>query len=307
MADRNLRLLLPGDERSTRCDFHLHTDRSDGIMAPRTLAESCRRAGLRWWAVTDHDSVAAWRELAGTPGLVPGVEATAGLDGREVHIVGLGIDPDHPVLAALLADIRQRREARLAAILARLPAKLRDGIGLEDLRDGRAETLTRSHLAKTLLRKCRVKSIYEAFSQWLGDEHLVDPQLPGFPAIAVVAGAIRAAGGVALLAHPGIYRQDAFITTALDCGLDGLEIDHPELPPERRSRLDLFAAERGLLRSSGSDLHAPGTRRPGDWSLPASAWQPLWERLGLPDGNRPAKPALPAPGAGLLTGILQPR
>jgi predicted metal-dependent phosphoesterase TrpH len=254
-------------------------------LAPRALAELCARARLAWWAVTDHDSLAAWRELAGTPGLVPGVEASADHGGREVHLVALGFDPAHPAVDALLGGIRARRVERLEALIAALPRATRAGLTLATLQDGRAESLSRSHLARALVRLGRVRSAHEAFAQWLSDDHTGEARLPPFPPVAAVAAVLRAAGGVVLLAHPGVYRDDATVVEVLGQGLDGLEVDHPNLDPERATRLRALAAVRGLLVSSGSDLHVPGVRRPGEWSLPAPAWRPLLDRLGL---NAPA-------------------
>jgi len=85
-----------------RVDFHLHTTWSDGRLSPGELLEEVARGRLERWAITDHDTLGGSRELAGQPGLVPGVELSCWFEGREVHVAGLGVDPDVPELEAFL-------------------------------------------------------------------------------------------------------------------------------------------------------------------------------------------------------------
>jgi predicted metal-dependent phosphoesterase TrpH len=264
-----------------RIDFHLHTRLSDGALEPRELLAAVRREGLDAWAVTDHDSVAAWRELRGERGLIPGVEITADAEGREVHVVGLGIDPDHAGLSALLAGIRVRRRERLAAIIARLPATVARGVTVAELEDGRAEALGRNHLARALVRRGGVARIGDAFAFYLGDEHARDADLPRFPALIDCCAAIRAAGGIAVLAHPGVYRSAELVATLVSAGCDGIELAHPNLDPALGAQLEALADARGLIASAGSDLHVLGSRRPGMQQLPEQRLSQLSRRLGL--------------------------
>lgn len=263
-----------------RVDFHLHTTASDGDHAPVEMAALAARAGLGRWAVTDHDTLAGWRRLEGSPGLVCGVEATAGAEDREIHIVGLGIDPGHAGLRTLLERTRAIRLERIAALLARLPAGVRRGLDAAAVKPAGADSVGRLHLARALARQGGVTGVREAFAMHLADEHTADAGLPPFPPLAEVAAEIRAAGGVAILAHPGAYRA---IETAsrLAAGLDGVECAHPGLDPAlQRGLLELCAA-RGLLVSLGSDTHRlSSTRRPGGVSLPADLLAPLLARLG---------------------------
>lgn len=269
-----------------RADFHLHTWCSDGDSPPEALAAEVRRARLDWWAVTDHDTFAGWRQCAalGLPGLVPGVEVTASDGGREIHVVGLGTDPADPGLGALLARIRELRRERMVALIARLPAAVGGGLDPERVRDRRApdagESLSRNHLARALVERGAVARLRDAFTAWLGDEHLADGSLPAFPGIEEVAAAIRAAGGVAILAHPGCYREAARALPLMERGLDGLEVEHPNLDSGLAQCLRAEAAARGWLQSLGSDYHHPGgARRPGCVGLGAERLAPLLERI----------------------------
>jgi 3',5'-nucleoside bisphosphate phosphatase len=252
-----------------RVDFHLHTDRSDGQLSPREILAAVRREQVGAWSVTDHDSLAAFGELRGEAGLVPGVEITASHDGREVHVVGLGIDPDHGGLADFLAGIRAQRRVRLSALIARLPASASRGLAIADLDDGRAEALGRNHLARALVRRGGVPSLQRAFADHLADEHIADPS---------VTSAIRAAGGLAILAHPGIYGSRAAVEP-LVAQCDGLELAHPGLDPALARELAALCDERGLYASAGSDLHFLGARRPGMFTVEDARLRPLLARL----------------------------
>lgn len=266
-----------------RIDFHLHTHHSDGQLAPRELLAAVHGQQVDWYAVTDHDSLMGWQALQDEPGLICGVEITAGHDGREVHIVGLGIAPTNDGLLALLAEIRAIRLRRLAVLIERLPENVRRGLTLEALKEdpfGRAsETFGRLHLAKAIIRRGGVASVNDAFAQHLGDEHVSDGTLEAFPTPRTVGEVIRAAGGVALLAHPGIYGSFAAIEPLMAQGLDGLEANHPNLDPTLHATLLGAAKERNWLVSAGSDLHFLGARKPGFWSL-GELHQPLLERIG---------------------------
>jgi predicted metal-dependent phosphoesterase TrpH len=264
-----------------RADFHLHTHRSDGLLSPDELVAAVRAADLDHWAVTDHDTMAACRQLVAEAGLVPGVEITAGHAGREIHVVGLGVATDDAPLETLLRNNRTRRRERLAAIFARLPASRRRGVDISEADDGVSESLGRLHLARLLVAKGKVRSLNDAFERWLGDERTVDDTLPAFPSVAEVVAAIHDASGVALLAHPGLYGGIEAAEHLMNLGFDGIEVDHPGLGADRRVQLMALAKQRHWLMSAGSDLHFIGNRKVGDWNLTSVQWQPLMERLGM--------------------------
>ncbi|MEK7414018.1 MAG: PHP domain-containing protein [Planctomycetota bacterium] len=260
-------------------DFHLHSNASDGEHPPEHMAAAARTAGLSHWALTDHDSVSGWAKIADAPGLICGVEVTAGADGREVHIVGLGIDPTHAGLVELLARIRALRLERLDVLLARLPADVRRGLSAAEVKPKEAETVGRLHLAQALARNGGVGSVRDAFTFHLADEHLIDASLPQFPPIAEIAAVIHAAGGVAILAHPGVYRSLEIVEPLL-VQLDGLECAHPGLSDDLQLGLLAIADRRSLLVSVGSDTHRiTSHRRLGNAHLPPERLMPLLERL----------------------------
>ena len=262
-----------------RLDFHLHTHCSDGALHPNELLAAVRRARLDHWAVTDHDTLAGWRALRGEAGLVPGVEVTAEVDGHEVHIVGLGIDPEDAAFAAFLAGIRAVRVERLGRLIVELGETGR--LGIADLGGGTADSLSRYHLAKALVTLGRAPHVSTAFTELIGDAHCAKLGLPSYPAPAVAAAAIRAAGGVAILAHPGLYGTADAVAALLDHGLDGLETSHSNRNPELGMALRQMAEGRGLLESCGSDIHWLGARQPGDQRLERERALPLLRALRI--------------------------
>jgi predicted metal-dependent phosphoesterase TrpH len=262
-----------------KIDFHLHTHYSDGRMSPAQLLQAVREARLQHWAVTDHDTLAGYRQLREQLGIVPGVEVTAGLDGREIHILGLGVDPDDAVFERYLADIRDIREQRLRKIIQALG--LDGAITLAAMRGGVCDALSRNHLAHALVAAGKARHVNDAFENLIGDAQQAGMDLPPYPHPTDAVLVIRRAGGVAILAHPGMYGTAEAVGKLLDLGLDGLEIKHPNLAPNLAKQLEDLAMARKLLVSCGSDLHYVGPRQAGEWRLTREQAAPLLARLRL--------------------------
>jgi predicted metal-dependent phosphoesterase TrpH len=265
--------------RHVRLDFHLHTHCSDGSLHPSELLAAVRASRLEHWAVTDHDTMAGWRALRDEAGLVPGVEVTSEVDGHEVHIVGLGVDPEDQAFADFLAGIRSRRVERLQAIIVALGEAAR--LSPAELGGGTADSLSRYHLAKALVGIGRAPHVSAAFTDLIGDAHCAELGLPPYPTPAAACVAIRAAGGVAILAHPGLYGTAQAVAALLDHGLDGLETSHSNLNPDLALELRDLAEGRRLLESCGSDIHWLGARQPGDHRLDRGRALPLLRALRL--------------------------
>ena len=245
-----------------RVDFHLHTEHSDGGLPIEDLLRQVRLARLTHWAITDHDTLAGYHRLHGQPGLIPGVEVTAEMAGREVHVVALGIDPAHRGFVDFLADIRALRRLRIGNLITMLGESAR----LSPLSIApRADTVTRWHLASALVTLGRAASVRHAFDELIGDVHQAAIAQPAYPSLADTAAATHAAGGVAILAHPGIYADAETIAGYMAAGpLDGLETNHPRLDPQLAQELIRLAERFSYLHSCGSDTHVIGARRPGD-------------------------------------------
>jgi predicted metal-dependent phosphoesterase TrpH len=267
-------------------DLHTHSLHSDGTLAPAELVARAAARGVALLALTDHDTTAGLaeaRQAATAAGIrfVDGVEITAGWRGQEIHVVGLGIDPASPPLQAHLATLLAVRRARVAAIGERLRRnpRFRD----RDLAAGvlrEATVPTRTHLARALVAAGDAESTQDAFDRWLGRGKAghVPQEWPGLDA---AIGAITAAGGHAVLAHPHRYKLSSGALGNL-CGEfralggAGLEVSLPALSPNDSARLARLARSHSLAGSAGSDFHEPG--------LP---WRPLGRFAKLPEGIEP--------------------
>lgn len=244
-----------------RADLHLHSTASDGSLPPRALVELALRAGLSHVSITDHDSVDGLDEAltaARTTGLtvIPGVELSAlEPDGTDVHVLGYGIDPADRQFRDVLADLRSARLERAAMMIESLS---RGGfpISLDDvLAHSRGGAVGRSHVARALVAAGHAASVASAFDRLIGrgrPHYIPKCSHTAREAIRV----IHDAGGLAVVAHPGVNDLAALVTELADEGLDGIEAYHADHTPAQRDSFAALAASCGLLCTGGSDFHA---------------------------------------------------
>jgi predicted metal-dependent phosphoesterase TrpH len=267
-------------------DLHVHTTHSDGVCSPCEVVTAAASVGLSAVAITDHDTVSAIavaRLEAVRLGveLVPGVEMTAELDGREIHVLGHFLRDDDPALVQTTARLRENREARASALVERLRS-LRLSVDLPTLRRAfpRA-TLGRRHLADWLVRTGQVANQREAFARYLGDggpAEVPKPRLGWDEAIALIVGA----GGVAGLAHPPFRLSEATLRRLVGGGLGAIEVAGPGISKRHGLRWRAWADTLRLVPIAGSDFHAHD--RPGRWvgavSTPDEDFERLRDRSG---------------------------
>lgn len=265
-------------------DLHVHTTHSDGVCSPCEVVNAAAGLHLSALAITDHDTLSALpvaRPEAVRLGveLVAGVELTAELDSREIHILGHFIRDDDPALVGATTALRRQRVDRLQAMVARLE-QLGLSVDLAALaRLFPRATLGRRHLAEWLVRTGQVAGQREAFGLYLGDDgpaHTPKPRLAAAQAIALV----RGAGGVAGLAHPPYDLRELTLLRLVDAGLGSMEVDGHGIDARRGRRLRDWAERFDLVPIAGSDFHAPD--RPGRWlgsiTTPAENLERLRER-----------------------------
>lgn len=270
-------------------DLHLHSDFSDGRLPPAELVALVARCAVHTFALTDHDTVAGLPEAAVAAHqrglrLIPGVELSVTWAGHELHLLALGIDPDHPALRdglARQAAIRRERARRIADRLARagIPG------ALEGARDrARAGHITRSHFARHLVESGHVADFGAAFHRYLGrgrPGHTRSRWVSLEEAIAWT----RAAGGVAVLAHPHRYRLSGRWTRRLleafrAAGGEGLEVACGGGSAGAFAGNADHARRHDLEGSAGSDFHDPANPwiRPGRLTPLPPDITPVWHR-----------------------------
>ncbi|MCR4963561.1 MAG: PHP domain-containing protein [Firmicutes bacterium] len=253
----------------TGFDTHVHSDASDGQCSPARLVEKARDLGLLGIAITDHDTMAGIEEAQKRAGeldypFIAGVELSAQHGEHEVHILGYWLDhrqlDGHP----RMIEMRESRLTRCQEIvdrLNRLGFKL-DVTDVIDAANGKAQSLGRPHVAKAMVKKGYADSMKEVFAKWLscGAPAYV-PRMKLDPLEAVEI--IRSAGGVAVLAHPGVGGGDYLIPCLIRAGLGGIEVYHREHNRMAERKYLQIARAHGLAALGGSDFHAPGFRELG--------------------------------------------
>lgn len=290
---------------ASRADFHTHTTRSDGLLEPSELVAAAAAAGVRTLVLTDHDTLAGYRELVapGAPplpagvGLIPGIEINATLSeaadlpGGELHLVGLGVDPGAEALEAVLDLQRAARRRRFELMLARLrDAGMPVDAQLEGLDRSDQDSLGRPTLARALVEAGFAADVKDAF------ERIVGHGGPGYvrreamgPGDALAA--IRGAGGLPVLAHfAAAPDRPALLRDLVDAGLAGIEVHHRSFDAETVERMRAVADAHRLVRSGGTDFH-------GDEGTYAEAIAETWIPDEVADGVRTALGRVPSRAA----------
>ena len=272
-------------------DLHSHTVHSDGDRSPDFLLAEAAAAGVTILSVTDHDTVsgiAECRIAAKRHGvrLVPGIELSCELHGREVHVLGHFLDPCSESLLRLAADMLDERRERMERMVALAQAAGFKQVTLERvIAASGGENLGRPHLARALVECGHAKTIKDAFDRFL---HSRGPLWVDRRRLSVTEAVelVRKAGGTSSVAHPGangISRQE--LKVCADAGLDAVEALHPDHVPTQIEAYERWAAELELLVTAGSDYHGPAVqpgRKLGDRTLSAERFAALEERSRRP-------------------------
>lgn len=246
-----------------RVDLHIHTTASDGCWSPQEVVTHVRQAGIGLFAIADHESVVNVQEagrLAREAGLafLPGVETSARLDEGVLHILGYGVDTSHPTLRELLrynlGQLHGVNEENLRRIAeAGYPVDL---AAYEAYEYDRARGGWKALNYLIDLGLC--ENVWDFLDRLYVDS--LRPPMPEFPSPAEVTAAIRAAGGVAVLAHPGASLKGmnglpAALERVLEGGIGGVECYSTYHDPETTATCLAFCERFDLLITGGSDCH----------------------------------------------------
>jgi predicted metal-dependent phosphoesterase TrpH len=240
-------------------DLHCHSTASDGSDAPARVVERARERGLKVLALTDHDTVAgvpeaqeAGERLGVT--VVPGAELTCYVNGREVHVLGYGMDITSEDLAE---HCRRFQEARIARA-EEIGRRLSDSGAAIDIRKVMSEAdggvVGRPHVAKALVEAGHVADFKEAFDKYLGEGRPANVPKLQINAREVVE-VIRNAGGIAVMAHPGLGEQYDLIPILMEAGAAGIEVWHSAHDWAATQKLEAWSLQYNVLRTAGSDCH----------------------------------------------------
>lgn len=270
-------------------DLHTHSTASDGTTSPAEVVRAAALAGLRGIALTDHDTGSGLSEALAEGARVgievlSGVEISTTTNGRSVHLLGYGDITGHELLAPLLAGTVDSREHRLRSIVERLAQDV-PGLDLANVlaRVPAGATPGRPHIADELVALGVVPDRDAAFVHHLAED---GPYYVRYraPRTDTVVGVVAAAGGVAVLAHPGSRSgadvlDDEELERLVGVGLGGLEVEHRDHDQPTRDRLRRLAQRHDLLATGASDFHGAGkSNRLGENTTPAEVFTELRAR-----------------------------
>lgn len=271
-----------------KVDLHCHSNVSDGVLAPSSVAEYAHKSGVDVWALTDHDEVGGIKAARATATalrmqFVAGVEISVTWANQTVHVVGLRVDEDHPGLLAGLAATRNGREQRAREMAAQL-----DAAGIPDAYQGalhyvaNPDLMSRTHFARYLCEIGVCDTTSEVFRRFLTEGK------PGYvphrwATLAEAMGWIQGAGGIAVIAHPGRYKfgdtaEGALFDEFRSLGGTAIEVVTGSHTPDQYQTYAEVARRYGFLASRGTDFHAPGEARVEFAELPPlpASVKPVW-------------------------------
>jgi len=255
-------------------DLHLHSSASDGLLTPSELVGAVHRFGLGAMSLTDHDTTAGLAEArrsAELHGLVmiPGIELSTVMGKMEAHFLGYNFDVSNDDLQRELLLFRSARKKRLSSMIDKL-AHMSIVISRERVHElAGSGALGRPHLARALVEAGYAGDVSDAFDNYLGRGRPAYVERYKLTPVRAVE-LIRKAGGLAVMAHPGLANMDDYIAVLVKAGLQGLEVFHPGHTPEQAEQYLDTAGRYNLVVTGGSDWH-------GD----AGAYGPESDRWGL--------------------------
>lgn len=269
-------------------DLHSHSLISDGTYTPSEVVRLAGQAGVKLFALTDHDSILGVKEAVETGkrlgvAVLPAVE----MDNEwrhELHIVGLDIDPNHPTLLRGLEIARERRERRNKIIYAQLKEA---GMDIREIVGREESCTTKLHIAHGLIKGGFATDVRDAFYKHLRQGQVGYYAEKRFTPKQVMD-IIHLADGLPILAHPCHIRENihSLVRELCDLGLMGIEAYYPSASPRQTELHISLARQHRLLVTCGSDFH--GENRPGvdvgcawtDVPVLEKTYQTLLRRMG---------------------------
>lgn len=268
-------------------DLHLHTYFSDGTFSPEELVGHGHRLGFAALALTDHDSVEGCARMtaacaAAGIDFIPGTELTAEHNDTEIHLLGYYLDTENQTLLTEIAKFQAVRQNRIHEMVSRLnglkvPLKVESVFALAN-----CKSPGRPHVARALVKAGLVGSLDEAFERFLKKNRPAWVPKAKMSALEAVE-LVHQAGGLAVMAHPGLNRTDDVIPVLVEAGLDGIECFHTKHSTAASERYLEIADKFHLLITGGSDCHGFSKGKPliGNVKLPYEHVEKLKAKVAI--------------------------
>ncbi|MEG6511440.1 PHP domain-containing protein [Desulforamulus ruminis] len=245
-----------------KADLHIHTTASDGSDTPAEVVQKALEAGLRAIAISDHDTLSGVKlaqQAAEGHGLevLSGVEVNTYYEGREIHILGYLIDPNHPYFNDQLKKLQGDRLERVQQMIKKLKTFKINILLNRVLEIASGASVGRPHLAQAMVEKGYVTTRQEAFNLYIGaGKKAFIPRENLSPKDAIQL--ILQCRGVPVLAHPGLSKVENLLPELVSCGLKGLEVWHVSHPRLLEEHYHKVAQKYRLIATGGSDYHGTG-------------------------------------------------
>jgi len=283
-----------------KIDLHIHTSASDGDFSPKEIIDLAEKRGMKIIAITDHDTLAGIEEardyavnknIEVTPGIEISCESEE-LKLQDIHILGLFVNQKNEELNELVEKLKKENLKQKEGIIKNL-RNLGFDISIEEVKKEFGESLSRPNIAKILIKKYpeKFKEVMQVFHELIGKgkkafveqrQALMDEAIKS----------IHSAGGVAILAHPGIYidKSKELIEKFIKTSGDGIEVEYPyeivrgiekEMSDKLNKKFRGIAESKNLLISGGSDFHGPSVRAVeiGDKGIDDEEFKKLKDRV----------------------------
>ena len=249
-----------------KCDFHIHSNYSDGIYSPEKLVDLILESGLTTVAITDHDNILSYdiakkyiEETGKELTLIQGIEVNTMYKDEEIHILGYMMNVENPDFQELIKTQQEARVKQAEEIITLLAKKEKIVIKFDDILKLVAEggSIGRPHIAKAISNAGGTKNVVEAYEKYINDNSPVYAQRKTVsPHDAVEI--IYDAGGIPVIAHPhNLKNSQELIKQLMQYGLRGIEAYHRRHTPAMVEYFSTMAEELGLIVTGGSDFHAP--------------------------------------------------
>jgi len=273
-------------------DLHVHTSASDGTSSPAEVVHMAGLAGLHALAITDHDTMEGIddaKDAAGSVGIdvLGGVELSTDYDGLEVHVLGYCIEPG-AVFQAYLSAFQQARFTRAEKMVLKL-RELGIKISFENVMAlAGTGSVGRPHIARALMQAGQINNMAEAFDRYIGlGKAAYVPRLKYRPEEMIEA--VIEAGGVPVLAHPGITCKEDLLLSLINAGLQGLEVFHPQHTRGMERYYRELCRNHGLIATGGSDFHGTGVAGHGVLGEAVTPYETVLRLRDQADKNRRLK------------------
>lgn len=268
-------------------DLHMHSTASDGSLTPTALVERAATLGVQTLALTDHDTVAGLAEAKVAAqalgiGFIAGVEFSCVWNGMTLHVVGLNVDLEHPVLEKAVDTQQSNRLMRARAIADKLERLKLGEVWNSVSSDLGDKVPARPDFARYLVERGYVDSPQQAFERYLGAGKVGDVK-QYWPELPEILDWIKQGDGVAVLAHPARYKMTTaklrrlLVEFKADGGM-ALEVALPNIDSGRLGLMSELCQRHDLHASCGSDFHGPGSwQEIGRFPPLPSSVRPVWE------------------------------